>query len=187
MKPGQFTDVAMMLVNGNDPKRLAIALASYARLIGVRRLTKDDDKDDRDMLTAARILEEKLPYYDQDHLGLPTPDYIHAVLIALPELIEFLEAQVRPRQKGGQLPDSRRKVCAAVCAEAWRHYHHGEAQPFSSKLQEACEVYWQSCGNPETGEANGSIRNWERVLVDVVRANDEEFREDFLHYITTPK
>jgi hypothetical protein len=187
MTPKPFTDVAMLLVNGNDPKRLAIALASYARLIGVRRLTKDDDKDDRDMLTAARILEEKLPYYDQDYLGLRTPDYIHAVLIALPELIEFLEAQVRHPREGGRLPDSRRRICAAVCAEAWRHYHHGQVQPFSSKLQEACEVYWQSCGHPETGEANGSIRNWERFLRWAVDESDEEFREDFLHYITTPK
>ena len=37
------------------------------------------------------------------------------------------------------------------------------------------------------GEANGSIRNWERFLRQVVDANDEEFRENFLHYITSRK
>jgi hypothetical protein len=172
----------MLLVNGNDPKRLAVALENYSRLVGFpRRLTMDDNKDDEHLLLAARILDEKLPYYVQDHLGLPTPEYVDAILIALPELIEFLEAQVRPPQKGGQPPDSRRRICAAVCAEAWRHYH-GEAQPFSSRLQEACEAYWQSCGHPETGKANGSIRNWERHLRWAVDANDEEFRESFLHY-----
>jgi hypothetical protein len=48
-------------------------------------------------------------------------------------------------------------------------------------------VYWQSCGNPETGEANGSIRNWERFLVWARDVNDEDFRQNFLHYITIPK
>jgi hypothetical protein len=177
----------MLLVNGNDPKRLAVALARYSRLIGTRRPNEDDDRDDDALLLAARVLEEKLPHYVQDHPGLPTPDYIDTILIHLPELIEFLQAQRRPPRKGGKAPDGRRKLYAAVCAEAWRHYHHGEAQPFSSKLQEACEVYWQSCDNPETGEANGSIRNWERFLRQVVDANDQEFRENFLHYITTPK
>jgi hypothetical protein len=186
MKPGPFTDVAKLLANGNDPARLAVALASYARLIGLRRLTMDDNQDDEHLLLAAQILEEKLPYYVQDHLGLPTPDYIDQILIALPELIEFLQAQVRPPQKGNDPPDSRRRVCAGVCLEAWRHYH-SEAQPYSSELQKACEVYWQSCGNPETGEANGSIKNWERFLVWARDVNDEDFRQNFLHYITTPK
>jgi hypothetical protein len=187
MTPKPFTDVAMMLVNGNDPKRLAVALASYAPLIGIRRLTMDDNQDDEHLLLAAQILEEKLPYYVQDHLGLPTPDYIDEILIRLPKLIEFLKAQVRPPRKGNQPPDSRRRVCAGVCLEAWRYYHHGQAQPFNPKLREACEVYWQSCGNPETGEANGSIRNWERFLVWARDVNDEDFRQNFLHYITIPK
>jgi len=138
------------------------------------------------MLLAARILEEKLQYHVQDHLGLPTRDYVDAVLIALPELIEFLEAQVRPLQKGGRPPDSRRRLCAGVCLEAWRHYH-GEAEPYSSELQAACEAYWQSCGQPETGDANGSIRNWQRHLLWARDADDEEFRENFRHYITTSK
>ena len=187
MRPALFTDVAMLLVNGNDPKRLAVALASYARLIGIRRLTMADNEDDKHLLTAARILEEKLPLYVQDHLGLPTPDYIDAILVALPELIEFLQAQVRPPQKGNDPPDSRRRVCAGVCLEAWRYYHHGQAQPYSSKLQDACEMYWQRCGNPETGNAKGSIKNWERDLVWARDVNDEDFRQNFLHYITTPK
>ena len=185
-QPGQFLEVAKLLANGNDPAPLAVALASYARLIGVRRLTMDDNKDDEHLLLAAQILEEKLPYYVQDHLGLPTPDYIAEILIRLPELIEFLQAQVRPPQKGNLPPDSRRRVCASICLEAWRHYH-GEARPYSSELQSACEAYWQACGNPETGNAKGSIRNWERDLVWARDESDEGFRQDFLHYITTSK
>jgi len=100
MRPALFTDVAMLLVNGNDPKRLAVALASYSRLIGTRRPNEDDDRDDDALLLAARVLEEKLPHYVQDHLGLPTPDYIDTILIHLPELIEFLQAQ---RQKPRKL------------------------------------------------------------------------------------
>ena len=174
-EPGAFLEAAM-LANGNDPESLAVALADWARLVGFHRA--DDDQDDRDMLLAARILEEKLQYHVQDHLGLPTRDYVHAVLIALPELIEFLEAQVRPRQKGNRPPDSRRRLCAGVCLEAWRHYH-GEAEPYSSELQAACEAYWQSCGQPETGDANGSIRNWQRHLLWARDADDEGSERTF--------
>jgi len=173
-----FTDVAKLLANGNDPARLAEVLALWKRLVGFPHRA-----DDRDMLLAARILEEKLPYYVQDHLGLPTRDYVDAILIALPELIEFLQAQVRPPRKGNRPPDSRRRLCAAVCLEAWRHYH-GEAEPYSPNLQIACEAYWQSCGHPETGDV-GSIRNWERCLVWARDADDEEFRDNFHQSLTT--
>jgi hypothetical protein len=127
-----FTKVAELLTNGNDPTRLAVALESYSRLIGVRRLTMDDNKDDEHLLLAAKILEEKLPYYVTEHLGLPTPECIDQILIYLPELIEFLQAQVRPPQKGNLPPDSRRRVCAGICLDAWRHYH-GKAEPYSSR------------------------------------------------------
>ena len=183
MTLGPFTDIAKLLANGNDPDRLAEALASWARLVGFPHRA-DDDQDDRDMLIAAQILEEKLPYYVQDHLGLPTRDYVDTILIALPELIEFLKTQVRPPRKGNRPPDSRRRLCAAVCLEAWRHYHD-EAEPYSPNLQAACEAYWQYCGQPETGEANGSIRNWERFLVWARDESDEEFRENFGQSLTT--
>ena len=188
-QPRQFLEAAKLLANGNDPDRLAEALASWARFVGFPHRA-DDDQDDRDMLLAARILEEKLPYYVQDHLGLPTRDYVDAVLTALPELIEFLQAQVRPPQKGGRPPDSRRRLCAAVCAEAWHHYH-GKIEPFSPKLQAACEAYWQCCDHPETSKT-GRLKNWEEFLRWAKRESDEEFRENFLqqlndHLVTTPK
>jgi hypothetical protein len=110
-QPGQFLEAAKMLANGNDHDRLAEVLALWAHLVGFPHRA-DDDKDDRDMLLAARILEEKLPYHVQDHLGLPTRDYVDTILIALPELIEFLQGQVRPPQKGNRPPDSRRRLCA---------------------------------------------------------------------------
>ena len=57
----QFLEAAKLLANGNDPERLAEALASWARLVGFPHRA-DDDQDDRDMLLAARIL-------DQDEFG----------------------------------------------------------------------------------------------------------------------
>ena len=179
-QPERFLEPAKLLANGNDPERLAEALASWARLVGFPRRV-DDDQDDRDMLLAARILEEKLPYYVQDNLGLPTRDYVDAVLIALPQLIEFLEAQVRPPRKGNRPPDSRRRLCAAVCAEAWRYYR-GETEPYSPHLQAACEAYWQRCGHPETSKT-GRLKNWEPFLVWAKRESDEEFRENFAHQL----
>jgi hypothetical protein len=182
-----FTKVAKLLANGNDPTRLAVALESYSRLIGLRRLTMDDNKHDQDLLLAARTLEEKLLDYVKDELGLPTPDCIEQILLYLPELIEFLQAQVRPPQKGNLPPDSRHRLCAAVCLEAWRHYHDGKAEPYSSDLQEACEAYWRICrGDPETA-SSVNIKNWQRDLVRARNANDEAFRQNFLHYITSPK
>jgi hypothetical protein len=117
----------------------------------------------------------------EDEFGLECPECVDTVLGALPELIDYLEAQVRPSRKGGRAPDSRRLVCAAVCAEVWR-LQHGDVQPFSQKLQAACEEYWQSCGNYETS-TTGRLKNWEPFLVQVAK-DKGEFRDDFLRIVT---
>jgi hypothetical protein len=162
-------------------------LAHYRPLISARKPTKDDDAADKLLLDAARVLERGLGEYSlaEDAFGLELPDCVDTVLGALPELIEFLETQVRPPRKGGKAPDNRRLVCAAVCAEIWR-LQHGDVQPFSPHLQEACEKYWQACGNDETS-TTGRLKNWEPFLREV--QNDElmGFRTDFLHLVTDLK
>ena len=174
-----FASVIAKLTS-DPPDWLPRVLEHYSPLIGAAN--PDDRKDDKLLLDAARVLENGLRTYSiaEDRFGLRCPECVDTVLGALPELIEYLETQIRPPQKGGKLPDSRRLVCAAVCAEVWR-LQRGEVQPFSATLQDACEEYWQCCGNTETGDAKGSIRNWERCLREV--SKDEDFREDFLRLV----
>jgi hypothetical protein len=39
-------------------------------------------------------------------------------------------------------------------------------EPYSEKLWEACEAYWQACDHPETS-AVSRLRNWERYLLEL--------------------
>jgi hypothetical protein len=182
-----FASVIAKLAKGNPPNWLPRVLAHYRPLIRARKPTKDDDADDKLWLDAARVLERGLREYSlaEDATGLELPPCVNTVLGELPDLIEFLETQQRPPRNGGKAPDSRRLVCAAVCAGVW-HLQHGEVQPFSQTLQEACELYWQACGNRETS-ATGRLKNWEPFLREV--QNDEliGFRADFLHLVTDLK
>ena len=56
-------------------------------------------------------------------------------------------------------------ICAAACAYVWGRLR-GEVQPYSLKLQEACEEYWLACGQPETGDSakGNTAKNWEEFL-----------------------
>ena len=182
-----FASVIAKLAKGDPPDWLPRVLAHYSPLISARKPSKDDDADDKLLLDAARVLENGLRAYSlaEDASGLELPDSVDTVLGALPELIEFLETQVRPPGKGGKAPDGRRLVCAAVCAEVWR-LQHDDLQPFSPTLQEACELYWQACGNAETS-TTGRLKNWEPSLREVQNDELEGFRADFLRLVTDLK
>jgi hypothetical protein len=184
----RFANVARMLAKDEPPPEwLVPILRRFSRLIGYRKITNRDEIEVKQMLAAAKELEKLLPIYVdvEEQFGFQNPDCIETVLIALPELIEYLENQLQPGRKGGPIPDSRRRLCASVCAEVWRR-QCGEVQPFSPKLWEACEEYWQTCGNPETS-TEGRLKNWEPYLKWVKQADDEEFREHFQHLITQSK
>src|SRR5215469_1957649 len=110
-----FASVIAKLAKGRPPDWLPRVLAHYRPLISARKPTKDDDADDKALLKAAQELDRGLRTYSlaEDATGLELPGCVDTVLGALPELIEFLESQVRPPRKGGKAPDSRRLVCAA--------------------------------------------------------------------------
>ena len=169
-----FDEVAKMLAAGEQTFWLIPILAHWSRLIGYRRPNADDDKDDTELLKAAQYLEKRLPTYAivQEEFGLSVPDCVETILGVLPELTEFPEHQLRPPTKGGPKPDSKARLCAAVCAEVWRR-ERGKMQPFSTKLWGACDEYWRACGNSQTDT------DWERYLTWVESANDDEFRDDF--------
>ena len=83
--------------------------------------------------------------------GFQAPTIIDDTLTALFELAEYLESQLQAPRKRGPTPDDRRLICATVCAELWRKVH-GTLPSYSRNLQEACEIYWQACGNPATSD-----------------------------------
>jgi len=169
MKPSaadRFDKAAKLLAKDQSlPDWLIPALAHYRPLVGARRSNAEDDRDDQaslvTMLEAARNLERGLPIHviAAEIFGLTIPDCVEATNMQLTELIEYLESQLRPPREGGTIPDSRSHVCAAVCAYAWRRLR-GEINPFSTRLWEACEAYWQACGNPQKVDERGRYENW---------------------------
>jgi len=133
------------------------------------------------LLKAAKLLDSWLPMYALE-ADAECPVEVEDVLTLLPVVIEFLEGDVAefdaiPPRDGGPRPDLRRPVCAAVCAEAYRVVH-GQIEPYSQHLQEACEKYWQACGNPETS-AVGRLRNWEDYLLLVADQDNEWIGDHF--------
>jgi hypothetical protein len=164
-----FAPVAKLISLDDPPDRLTERLAHFAPLIGYRR-NAGDDSAIVEVLKAIDCIESELRIYAQvqekfDFLDLP--ECIDRASQALFEFRQFLEEQRRPSRKGGPTPDGRRKLCAGVCAAAWRNVH-GVAQPYSTKLQEACEAYWQACGHSETS-STGRLKNWEPFLRAVAK------------------
>ena len=159
--------VAERLAKGKPPEWLADYLERFARLIGYP-VVPPEDPDLPRALAAIDLLDNEIKIYAtiEEEFGLEVPDCVDAASTALTSLREFFEEQLqlRPTRKGGPRPDSRRQLCALVCASAWRRLN-GEMQPRSRWLQEACEDYWQACGHPETS-INGNIKNWERFLFE---------------------
>lgn len=171
-----FTAVALLLTNGTPPPEWLIPeLERLSPIIGYHRTASPrDEAYDKEMIFAAKNLEQHLRtiVIAEEEFELGVTDCVETVLISLPEVIEFLEAQLRPPRKGGQIPDGRKRVCAGVCADCWRRLH-GAVQPSSPKLQAACEEYWQTCGHPGTSTAS-NLKHWKRYLEEVADVADDD-------------
>jgi hypothetical protein len=167
-----FVAVAKIVAK-EPPEWMVRDLVRYRRLVGYhRKFTKDDETEDREIIKAAQYLETWLrldlivaaTLVPDEFAELPIPDCVEAVLNELPELIEYLQSRLLPPREGGPTPDRRLRLCALVCADLWRR-QHGEVQPYSPILWEACEAYWRACGHP--GNAKGNLKQWEEHLVKV--------------------
>ena len=170
MKPSTgFAHVAELIANGKpQPEWLIPDLELLSPIVRYpRTASARDEAYDQAMIEAAQKLEQHLRtiVIAEEEFGLGVTDCVETALIVLPELIEFLESQLRPPRAGGPTPDSRKKVCAGVCADCWQRLH-GEIQPHSLKLWKACEAYWQACGHPAIS-ANNLLKHWERYLKDL--------------------
>jgi hypothetical protein len=104
------------------------------------------------------------------------PEEVDTASLALHELIDYLQSEIPPARRGGPTPDGRRQLCAAICGYIWRR-EHGEMEPYSRKLQAACEEYWKACGQAETGKGGtgNAPRNWEEFLVWAHKHDAKEF------------
>jgi hypothetical protein len=173
-----FDGVARAIINGEPPPWLLPVLERFSPFIAGPAATDDVGDEEKKMLDAARYLEKWLPMYvglEEAGLGFECPECLEMVLQHLPELIEFLESDIEPARKGGRPYDGRRRVCAAVCAEAWRLIH-GRIEPHSIYLQRACGAYWRACGHGPIGRLGDEPRNWAATL-EWARDNDAGCRE----------
>jgi hypothetical protein len=154
------------LIADPPPLELVARLKRFAKLIAIPR-TEVDTTVEANLLSSALYLRDWLPMYA--HLedpvpGYEVPDCVQDTLTNLEELIEFLQSDlvqtVEPPRLGGRTPDHRKRLCAAVCAGAWRDYH-GKIEPHSRYLVDACEAYWRACGH-----LDGDVK-WQHHLEEV--------------------
>jgi len=175
MKPTLET-VAAQLANGQRHDWLLPHLRKWAEIIS--QPTEADDEIERKLFAAAKYLQDWLPMYAMaaEKLGGEYPTCIDDADAALQDLVPFLASDV-DQPKSGPKPDGKRRLCAAVCLEVWRKLHD-TVQPFSPKLWEACEAYWQACDHAETSR-KGRLKNWEPFLLWASEPSE--------HLVTTPK
>ena len=157
-----FPGVAMALCEGAAPPDVIARLREYAALVA-DTTEHQSDAIDRLLLKSAMHLQRLLRLYTirtYEMIGEEYPDCIDTLDRALDELLPILAEGVE-RPKRGPKRDLDRHLCAAVCMDIWRE-HHGEPQPHSPKLWEACEAYWVACGHP--ANPSGHTKNWEDFL-----------------------
>jgi hypothetical protein len=148
-------------------------LRRYAPLIGYP-LKGYDDAFDRRALESALHLDTWLRIEARAYtkIGEDYPDCIDQTSNALYELMPLIAQYIRqPGKPGGPTPDDRRWLCADVCAGIWQEFH---ATPNSDALLQACEDYWQACGQPPTAaDLSGHLRNWKWFLTSNSREKSE--------------
>jgi len=169
-----FEEIATMLgANGAD---WAInRLRHYARTVGSYRKGYDDSFD-RLAFEGAVHLQTWLMLEARaaDEIDEDYPDCIDLADTALAELLPLIASYIRqPGKRGGPTVDGRRHVCAGIFASIWQEFHP-TAGTNSDKLLQACEAYWQACGQPPTvGVQSGHLRNWKWFLTSNSREKSE--------------
>jgi hypothetical protein len=188
-----FVDVARIIAKGSPPDWLVRGLEDFSLYFRLPKGDPDDLEIEKNMLKAARYLDDWLQIYlrlsePPWNFEYPEAEAVENLSIALFEVIELLEKDINdlPRRAGGPKPDRRRLICAAVIGEAYRLLHE-QLEPYSQHLQQACEHYWQACGNEPTGQY-GYRRNWERNLQKYVDSGSDDWvRGKWVAHLTGPK
>ena len=141
-------------------------LRRYSRLVGFHNKGYDDSWD-RLALEGAFNLETWLMIEARASkmIGEDPDPRVDDASTALFELMPLIARYIRqPGKRGGPTPDNRRWLCAHVCADIWREFHDNSGSNSDTLLQ-ACEDYWQACGQPPTAaDLSGHLRNWKWFL-----------------------
>jgi integrase len=176
---------------------LALGLDYFSLFVSGRKVPAraDEIRDDERMLKAANDLDDNLKVYL--HLAEPPfelfdddeIEHVEHVLDHLWGVIDFLKERIAevPTRGGGPTPDGRMFLCAAVVGEAYQFVHNRDrVQPFSPAVEQACEVYWNTCGNKPTGRKHqGEPRNWAEHLKRYRASGGDDFiRSRFERYRT---
>ena len=172
-----FAEVASIIAKGLPPEWLVLGLEHFSGLLGLDPMTSDEDKQIRKSLSemdyAADLLIRRLPLFAILHAGVQCPDDVALALDVLPRIRKLLACVAKPpARKGGQHPNTLRKICAAVVVEAWRIIHR-KPEPRSVELWEACNKYWQACGGEYRGEV---VDNWRRDAEEAAEGNNAFIR-----------
>jgi hypothetical protein len=167
--PGAFMATARLIASGSAPEWLTLGLAHFSEIIAEEPIPSDEarrlSQTIKRMDDAADYLIKWLPTFYHAAL-LDFPDEAAVALRALPRLKRFLaNAMNTPSRAGGPSPSVRRQTCAAVVVEAWRIVH-GEPEPESLKLCEACNEYWKACGHEDQQVDTETWRRYCRAVAD---------------------
>ncbi len=169
-----FTEVASIIAKGPAPKWLVLGLEHFSHFIGTKQISAKEQERYKtifkQMHDAADLLIKRLPLFERLPLG-PQPSYITELRQTLPKLRKNLAR--RRIRKGGRRPNAQRKFCAAVVVHAWGLIH-GKPEPQSTTLLQACNDYWQACGQPDRGD----IENWRRDAEEAADGRDAWIRRD---------
>jgi hypothetical protein len=178
--PGPFVATARLIDNGSASEWLTLGLAHFSEFIAEEPIPSDEKARLMQMIgrmhAAADYLIKWIPSLYHTAL-LDFPDDVAVALQALPRVKRVLaKAMNAPTRAGGLRPNVQRTTCAAVVVEAWRIVH-GEPEPESPKLWEACNAYWLACGHEHQGSdtdmwqrdcravADGNYGKWIRVVL----------------------
>ena len=164
----RFDSVAHIIANP-PPKWLAEKLAQFSPFIATEITSDEADELDKkivEMHDAAVTLIKYLPGINVGGslLGMLASRDVTTALEVLPRIRKGLARLTKPRGTGRR-HDVPREFCAAVIVEAWKLLHDGSVEPQSSKVLEACAVYWEACGHEER-DAKNWWRDTERAVND---------------------
>jgi hypothetical protein len=169
-----FPTVARAIAKGKPPKWLPLGLEQFSEFVGTNRVSSKDYK-------SIKWTFERMHYsadYLIKHLPVHLPgigrdlDAASAVAV-LTKIRASLGRVVKPGRGGGPRPHAQRQVCAAVVVELWKSVH-GNVEPRSIELLNACNDYWRACGHEDRGQ---DVENWRRDVEHAIAKPQEWIRQ----------
>jgi hypothetical protein len=112
---------------------------------------------------AVDVLLEWLPAYEHLPVGMQCPPRARVAQRSLRWIKRDLERLSVPQR--GPPAHFGQWLCSQVVVECWTQVH-GNAEPRSVALAEACELYWVACGGEPIGPNGIPADKWRRKLAE---------------------